>query len=156
METAIARALQRRRERLRQRHLIGVIARAAEALRTEEEPFAPLSSDTSQRILSEGCISLDLDTRVVAVAAQQEADRREIELTTSEAALLVYLMQHAGTVQSCRDLARNALGYQVTEREAQQIVRPHISRLRGKVESDPTHPHIICTILGKGYRLVPH
>jgi two-component system alkaline phosphatase synthesis response regulator PhoP len=78
-----------------------------------------------------------------------------VELTANEAALLAYLMQHSETVFSCRGLARNVLGYDVDEREAQDIVRPHISRLRGKIELDPAHPRLIRTIRGEGYLFCP-
>jgi DNA-binding response OmpR family regulator len=154
VETAIARALQRRREHLRQRHLIGVIARAVDALQgTQDTERLPLQ-DAAEPTLTRGCVNLNLDTRVVVVTTEKGKEIHQAELTTSEATLLIYLMQHADTVQSCRGLARGALGYDVSEREAQQIVRPHISRLRARIEPDPSNPQIIQTILGKGYRFV--
>jgi DNA-binding response OmpR family regulator len=76
---------------------------------------------------------------------------RQAELTGNEAALLMYLMQSPGVVHSCRALARSPLGYDVSDREAENLVRPHISRLRNKIETDPTHPTVIQTIRDRGY-----
>lgn len=32
-------------------------------------------------------------------------------------------------------------------------VAVHINRLRGKIEDDPSHPKLLQTVLGVGYRL---
>ncbi len=109
---------------------------------------------TSQRFLHVGPVTLDRGRDVVIVARDNDADIR-IELTTSEVALLVHLMQRPGIVFSCRELAWVALGYDVNEREAQSIIRPHISRLRKKIESDPANPRLIRTVLSKGYLFAP-
>lgn len=67
--------------------------------------------------------------------------------------MLLDLLQHPNMVVSCRDLACLALGYDVNEAGAQSIVRPHISRLRRKLEQDPDRPRLIRTVRGKGYLL---
>lgn len=107
---------------------------------------------TSQRFLHVGPVTLDRRGDMVIVARDDDAGIR-IELTTSEAALLVHLMQRPGIVFSCRELAWVALGYDVNEKEAQSIIRPHISRLRKKIESDPANPRLIRTVSGRGYIL---
>jgi DNA-binding response OmpR family regulator len=156
IETAIARALERRRERLRRQHLIGVLAETLEALQAEEERDRTAPPDRLDRFLQVGSVTLDQEKRLAAVARAQDVGSLQAELTGNEAALLAYLMQHPDTVFSCRDLAQGALGYNVSEREAQDIVRPHISRLRKKVELDSTHPQVIRTIRGKGYLFSAH
>jgi DNA-binding response OmpR family regulator len=62
-------------------------------------------------------------------------------------------MRWPNKVVSCRELAREALDYDVSEREAQELVRPHLSRLRQKLEQDPSQPSLIRTIRNKGYLL---
>jgi DNA-binding response OmpR family regulator len=156
VEAAISRALQRRRERLRRQHLIRVMAEALEALQAEEEQDRLPAPDRLERFLQYGPVSLDREKRLVVVSAADNAGSLDAELTANEAALLAYLMQHPDAVISGRELARDALGYAVNEGEAQEIVRPHISRLRKKIESDPAHPRLIHTIRGKGYLFSPH
>lgn len=150
IEAAISRALQQRRERLRRQHLIRVMSEALDALRAEEEQDVFASPGRSERFLQYGPISLDREKRLVVVT-RAEAGSLDAELTSNEAALLTYLMLHPDTALSCRELAQGALGYDVSEREAEEIIRPHISRLRKKVEPDPAHPRLIRTIRGKGY-----
>ena len=122
------------------------IARALENhQRAHEVPSGP-----AERFLQCGPVTLDIEKRL-AIVSLPEGRALEAELTGNEAALLMYLMQSPDTVHSCRDLARAPLGYDVSEREAEDIVRPHISRLRNKVESDPAHPTLVRTIRGRGY-----
>ena len=125
-EAAIARALEKHR-------------------RAHEAPSAP-----AERFLQGGPVTLDIEKRL-AIVSLPDGRALEAELTGNEAALLMYLMQSPDTVYSCRDLARAPLGYDVSEREAEDIVRPHISRLRNKVEVDPAQPTWIRTIRGRGY-----
>ena len=155
IEAAIAHALQRRRKDLTRQHLVGVIAKAVEALQVEEERDTPASPDRPVRFHRCGPVALDLEKHLAVVRGPDDVGSLNTVLTTSEAALLAYLMQHPDTVFSCRQLARAALGYDVSGREAQRIVRPHIFRLRKKIEPDPAHPRLIRTIRGKGYLLSP-
>jgi DNA-binding response OmpR family regulator len=111
----------------------------------------PPQSGPTERFLQRGPMTLDVEKRLAIVASPGGGQTRQAELTGNEAALLAHLMQSPDTVFSCRDLARNSLGYDVSEREAEDIIRPHISRLRNKIESDPAHPTLVCTIRGKGY-----
>ena len=154
IEAAIARALQRRQKDLRRQHLVGVIAGAVETLRDEEVDMLP-SPERPMRFLRCGPVVLDLEKHRAVVRGPDDTGSLNIELTASETALLAYLMQHPDTVFSCRQLARAALGYDVGKREAQDIVRPHISRLRKKIEPSPPYPRLIHTIRGKGYLFSP-
>lgn len=151
IEAAIAHALQRRQKALHRQHLVGVIAEAVEALRAEEEGDMLPSPERPVRFLRCGPVALDLEKRLVVVRGLDDEASRSAELTANEVALLAYLMKHPDTVFSCRQLTGTALGYDVREREARTIVRPHISRLRKKIEPDPAHPRLVQTIRGKGY-----
>ncbi|MGB9594534.1 MAG: winged helix-turn-helix domain-containing protein, partial [Anaerolineae bacterium] len=75
--------------------------------------------------------------------------------TGNEMALMAQFLRNPDTVFSCRRLAKAALGYEVSEREAAEIIRPHISRLRRKVEPNPAKPRVIRTIRGKVYLYSP-
>jgi DNA-binding response OmpR family regulator len=151
IKTAISRALEPRHERLRRKHLIRVMSEALEALQAEEKREAAVASKRADRFLQRGGVTLDREKRLVAVAGAADAPGVDSTLTMNEAALLAHLMLNPDHVSSCRELARDALGYDVTEKEAQDIVRPHISRLRKKIEPDPAHPRLIRTVRGRGY-----
>jgi DNA-binding response OmpR family regulator len=127
-----------------------IVAAVADVLRwdTREEPAR---TSPPELLLRAGPVTLNQGRHLVTVAGAADADPLTAALTVSESALLAHLMQHPDTVFSCRELAQAALGYHVTEGEARSIIRPHISRLRKKIEPDPGCPRLIRTVAGKGY-----
>jgi len=151
IEDAVSRGLGRQRERLRRQHLIQVMADALEALRAEDARDRAAPRGGLERFLQCGRVSLDRQKRLVVVGGTGEGAGMHSELTENEAALLAVLMAEPGQTFSCRDLAREALGYDLAEAEAQDIVRPHISRLRKKIEPEPPAPELVCTVRGQGY-----
>lgn len=153
LEEVIAKALHRRREQLRRDHLLRVIVEAAEQLQQEEEPAPAVPIVAPGRFLRAGRITLDQEKRLVIVAGMTPSgENQTAQLTVNEAALLIYFMQRPDTVVSCQELAREVLGYpDLTEREAEILVRPLVFRLRKKIEPDPEKPTLIRTLRGKGY-----
>jgi DNA-binding response OmpR family regulator len=74
-------------------------------------------------------------------------------LTPTEQRLLIALSLHAGQVTPARDLAR-ALGVvDCSDRDAQEIVKVNVMRLRRKIEDDPKHPTRLLNHRGHGYSL---
>jgi DNA-binding response OmpR family regulator len=128
----------------------GVAAAIERALERVREGAS--KAPASERFLRVGPVTLDRERHEVCVVGVGDTGSIDVGLTSSESALLAQLMQSPDTVFSCRQLARTALGYDVSAIEAQSIVRPHISRLRGKLEPDPDQPHLIRTVSGRGYR----
>jgi two-component system KDP operon response regulator KdpE len=76
-----------------------------------------------------------------------------LDLTPREFEVLAYLMRHANKVVTHRLLLAEVWGPQY-EGETQYL-RVFINRLRRKIEDDPSHPRIIVTEPGIGYRLLP-
>ncbi len=74
-----------------------------------------------------------------------------LHLTPTELRLLVTLVQHRGQVLSRQQLLGTVWGYS-GEYESEKTVTVHIRRLREKIEADPTHPILILTVPGLGYR----
>lgn len=121
-----------------------------EATQTEDGREQPGSAGWRERSFHCGSVVLYPD-RCLAKVGGDGSGARRCELTASETELLAYLMQQPDRVLSCRELARASLGYEVSEREAEEMVRPYISRLRKKIELAPANPALICTVRGKGY-----
>jgi DNA-binding response OmpR family regulator len=78
---------------------------------------------------------------------------RRIELTTREFDLLLWFARHPQRVFSRAELldalwGRGYEGYEHT-------VNSHLNRLRAKIEANPSHPAMLVTVRGGGYKLVP-
>ena len=76
-----------------------------------------------------------------------------INLTPIEFRLLVFLARHPGQALSRSQIVAAVWGYDA-DVESERTVNVHIRRLREKIEIDPSHPTLILTVPGVGYRLV--
>jgi len=76
-----------------------------------------------------------------------------VHLTPTEFRLLAALARRPGQVVSPGELMRQAQGYEVPEREAQDIVKVHVRHLRHKIEPQVEHPRYVLTVRGMGYML---
>ncbi len=146
LAAAVVSALERRAQALRRQHLLGVIDQTLDALRETET--SERRQPTLERFLRAGPVTLDSEKRLAVVSGTPP---NTAELTENELSILVYLMERPDQVVSNRELARAALGYDVTESEAQSIVRPYVFRLRRKLEADPGEPRLIRTVRSRGY-----
>jgi DNA-binding response OmpR family regulator len=134
------------------RELAAAVARALQQPPRQEPLQIPA---TSEQFLEVGGVTLDRERRMVVIAGREESSDSGVKITISQSAILSCLMQRPGVAISCQQLAQEALGYSVGEREASAIVRPHISRLRKKIEPDPAQPRLIHTVRGKRYLFDP-
>lgn len=80
-------------------------------------------------------------------------DGSPIKLTPKEYDLLATMVRHAGRVLTHRHLLSAVWGPAHTEDT--QYLRVFVGQLRQKIEADPTHPKLIVTEPGVGYRLLP-
>lgn len=93
-------------------------------------------------------IYLDIEKHIVRV------NERYIELTVSEFDLLTYFIQNQQRVIPPKELVRVVRDYACEdEKEAREIIKWYIHRLRKKIESDPSKPTYLINIRGVGYRL---
>lgn len=76
-----------------------------------------------------------------------------IPLTPTEFKILAYLAKNAGKVVSPVEILRAVQDYTYSDREAQEIVKVYIRRIRRKVELDPAEPSYIVNVRGFGYML---
>jgi DNA-binding response OmpR family regulator len=90
---------------------------------------------------------------LVDIAAHQVSlHGKPVVLTPTEFRLLEHLLKHAGMVLTHSQILTAVWGFAYSE--ATELLKPAISRLRQKVEEDPSHPTLIQTVHGIGYRLV--
>ena len=98
--------------------------------------------------LKRGPFSVDLERRVV------ERDGEPLDLTPQEFKLLVYFLENAGSVIPPGELAEVVRHDKPDNlKEARQIIRWHVHRLRQKVEPIPEQPRYILNVRGVGYTL---
>lgn len=76
---------------------------------------------------------------------------REIALTAKEYDLLLFLIRHPNRVFSKEELFEKVWGMDAIGDNA--TVTVHISKLREKIEADPSNPQYIETTWGVGYRM---
>lgn len=96
------------------------------------------------RLLTAGAITVD------RAARRATRDGAELALTVRELELLAFLLEHPDVAFTREQLMREVWGWTFGD---QSTVTVHVRRLREKVEDDPTHPTLIKTVWGVGYRL---
>ncbi|NWG35139.1 MAG: response regulator transcription factor [Chloroflexi bacterium] len=89
--------------------------------------------------------SIDLSRRLIRKKDQL------IHLTPAEGRLLRVLIENPGRVYTHRELVLLVQGYDTSQREAPEILRPLVSRLRHKLESFPALSKSIMSVRGTGY-----
>ncbi len=90
-------------------------------------------------------------TTVDFARRQIRAGRRLERLTPAEGRLLRILMENEGKVFSHRELVLLVQGYDTSQREAPEILRPLVSRLRHKLEDFPALSDRVSSVRGTGY-----
>lgn len=129
---------------------VAAIEQAGES-NTKEKSIetTPIYNPTAT-IISRPPVTLELEQRLVTLSDDQKVP---IKLSRGETAVFRALLENAGRVLSCQHLAHLAWGYEnLTHHEAENIIRPYISRLRLKIEPSPKHPRYVQTVRGRGYQ----
>jgi two-component system KDP operon response regulator KdpE len=98
-------------------------------------------------IFKTGDLIVDLTARVVTRGGT------EVKLTATEYALLRLFVRHAGRVLTHRHILREIWGPK--SEEHRQYLRVYVTHLRQKIEPDSSHPRLIKTEPGIGYRFEP-
>jgi DNA-binding response OmpR family regulator len=76
-----------------------------------------------------------------------------LNLTPTEFRLLVYLARHPGQVLSRAQILESVWGH-TPDLNSERTVNVHVSRLREKIENDPSRPKLLLTVPGIGYRIL--
>jgi two-component system KDP operon response regulator KdpE len=120
-----------------------VISLARRRTSRRERPQA----DANDKLITVRDLTLDFDR------CQAIRDTERIPLTPTEFKILAFLAKNAGKVVSPVEILRAVQEYTYSEREAQEIVKVYIRRIRRKVELDPAMPDYIVNVRGFGYML---
>jgi len=118
-------------------------ARVRAMLRRSQLPET--ARDRSPPTVKVGNLTIDPATRHATV--RDEA----VELTAREFDLLLHFANNPGRVFKRTQLLDSVWGYGHAGYE--HTVNSHINRLRAKIENDPTHPELIVTVWGVGYKM---
>jgi len=86
-------------------------------------------------------------------AAEVRVDRRLVELSSKEFALLSHLYENRGKVCS-KDEIGQVVWSEYREGVFDYQIENLVRRLRTKIESDPNAPQLLVTMRGLGYKLV--
>jgi DNA-binding response OmpR family regulator len=142
----VRRGLARHTEMMHKDQLITQIERNLKELRTEVAPSTATPAEAVKpKLTSGGGIVLDLSRREATVGG------KNLHLTPTEFRLLTALMTRPDQVLTAQQLVREAQGYQADEREAREIIRPTISRLRTKLAKYPHSAKCLVSVRGQGY-----
>jgi two-component system KDP operon response regulator KdpE len=116
-----------------------LLARGRAAMRRQQR------TPNGQSVLTIGPLTFDFGARAVSV------NGRRVALTRKEYRLLQVLAQHAGNVLTHQHLLKEV--WDSSHVNDTHYLRIMVRNLRKKIEANPTHPRIIRTELGVGYRL---
>ncbi len=101
-----------------------------------------------EQVLPFGEFTLDIERKLLFRSDE------EVVLTTGEMTLLIVLAQHPDHVLSRDQLMDMITGHNHEPFDRSIDVR--ITRLRHKIEPDPSSPQFIRTVWGQGYRFTPN
>jgi two-component system, OmpR family, response regulator RegX3 len=115
-----------------------------------------------QRILAKA--TLQQDTKIVAELHRSSRNlgwahsyiqtTNTARLSTIENAIMACLTDRVGLPVSAKNIVSVVMGRELDEDKAASLLRPHISRLRSKLEPMPQMPQHLLTVRGKGYMVV--
>lgn len=96
-------------------------------------------------VFRSGRLVVDQTLRVVKV------DDEEVKLTVTEYAILALFIRHVGRVLTHNFIMKEIWGLHYADNY--QTLRVHVAQLRRKIEANPSHPQLLITEPGVGYRL---
>jgi DNA-binding response OmpR family regulator len=141
---SVAAALARRAESQHKRILLGQIEASLQQLKTVEGVAEPVDTTPQMVSLGQG-VMMDFARREI----WRGADR--VLLTPTEGKLMKVLWENRGRVMSHRELVFLVQGYETSDWEAPEVLRPLVSRLRRKLTVFPQGKSWIANVRGTGY-----
>lgn len=125
-----------------------VVARCEASLRRTSQADS-VSGGEAPALYADGRVWVNFDLRQVWAAG------RSAHLTGREHRLLRFLIDHADEPMSYESILEHVWG-RSGGRQAHEVLKQYIWRLRQKLEPNPNRPQVIVTVPGKGYQFVRH
>ena len=113
--------------------------------RTNAKDVTTVTGKGVKNIITTGTIKIDTARR------QVYRKNERIRLTGMEFSLLELMANNCGQAFSRNEILQHVWSYPADHRIDTRVVDVHISRLRSKLETDPTNPELILTARGIGY-----
>jgi DNA-binding response OmpR family regulator len=108
-----------------------------------------------ERLKNQGANHSEISIKDIVIDTQARTvfiDNHPIEMTAKEYDLLYFLTTHPNHVFSKEELFEKIWGLEAVGDNT--TVTVHIRKIREKIERDPSHPTMIQTVWGIGYKLV--
>ncbi|MGD9580397.1 MAG: response regulator transcription factor RpaB [Vampirovibrionia bacterium] len=120
-------------------------ARVKAVLRRTTNRESTGGGKVTKNIITTGTLRIDINRR------QVYRKNERIRLTGMEFSLLELLVSNSGQPFSRSEILQHVWSYPPDHRIDTRVVDVHISRLRSKLEVDPSNPELILTARGIGY-----
>lgn len=142
--SSVARAIARRTEQQQKRLLLEQLDSSLQRLKdVEGMENAPLAEQ--QTIALDDGVMIDLARR------EMWRGNQRVSLTPTEGKLMKVLLENRGRVLTHRELVLLVQGYETSDWEAPEVLRPLVSRLRRKLSVFPNGENWIINVRGTGY-----
>ena len=150
----LSKALMRRRRIVDaiERHVNELARDASESVDLGQADLAETFAERDPLPNNSSALSLG-GLSIVPGRYQLQADKQSVNLTPTEFDLLLYLAAHRSRVIACQELVGEIRGYASDESEAREVIRPHISNLRRKLQELGDYGKLVVNVRGIGYRL---
>jgi DNA-binding response OmpR family regulator len=142
--SSVAGGLSRRAEILRKRLLLNQLDDSIRQLKNAEGVTQSTSSGSRLITFPHGVL-VDLARREIW------RGNDKVSLTPTEGKLFQVLVENQGRVMKHRELVFLVQGYEITDWEAPEVLRPLVSRLRRKLAEFPGGGQWITNVRGTGY-----
>ena len=142
---SVAAGMEDRKDSERKQLLLAQIEASIQELRDSESGGEPVEVARTVMVVGNN-VKIDLERREIWT---NEDDK--VQLTPTEGKLMQILLENRGRVLSHKDLVFLVQGYQTTDWEAPEIMRPLVSRLRRKLTQFEGGEDWIVNVRGTGY-----
>jgi len=142
---SVNRGISERQDSERKQLILAQIEASIQELRESDGAGTPVEVSRTVLVLGKN-VKIDLERREIWTV-----DADKIQLTPTEGKLMQVLLENRGRVLSHKDLVFLVQGYQTTDWEAPEIMRPLVSRLRRKLSQFDGGDDWIVNVRGTGY-----